>query len=67
MVDPALSQRVATRTVGKLAATGAEAIVTACPQCVRTLTRGAEQNNPALEVLDVMELLARALDNSNDA
>jgi heterodisulfide reductase subunit D len=36
MVDPALSQRVATRTVGKLATTGAEAIVTACPQCVRT-------------------------------
>ncbi len=67
MVDPALSQRVAARTVGKLAATGAEAIVTACPQCVRTLTRGAEQSNPALEVLDVMELLARALDNSNDA
>ena len=66
MVDPALSQRVAARTVGKLAATGAETIVTACPQCVRTLTRGAELNSPALEVLDVMELLARALDNSNE-
>ena len=66
MVDSALSQRVATRTVGKLAATGAEAIVTACPQCVRTLTRGAEQSSPALEVLDVMELLARALDHSDE-
>lgn len=66
MVDPALSQRVAARTVGKLAATGAEAIVTACPQCVRTLTRGAEQTNPALEVLDVMELLARVVDNSTE-
>jgi heterodisulfide reductase subunit D len=67
MVAPALSQRVAARTMGKLAATGAEAIVTACPQCVRTLTRGAEQSSPALEVLDLMELLARALDNSSDA
>ncbi len=67
MVDPALSQRVATRTVDKLAVTGAEAIVTACPQCVRTLTRGAEQSSSTLEVLDVMELLARSLNNSNDA
>lgn len=62
MVDPALSQRVATRTVSKLAATGAETIVTACPQCVRTLTRGAEQHDPTLQVLDLMEVLAQALD-----
>lgn len=62
MVDPALSGRVAARTAGKLAATGARTIVTACPQCVRTLTRGAEQAAPGVEVLDVVELLARALD-----
>jgi heterodisulfide reductase subunit D len=61
MVDPGLAQRVAERAVGKLAATGAQSIVTACPQCVRTLTRGAEQAAPAVEVLDVVELLARAL------
>lgn len=64
MVDPALSRRVAARTVGKLAATGAQAIVTACPQCVRTLTRGAEQCAPNVEVLDLVELLARALASS---
>jgi Fe-S oxidoreductase len=62
MVDPALTQRVAARTTGKLAATGAQAIVTACPQCVRTLTRGAEQSAPGIEVLDLVELLARALE-----
>jgi heterodisulfide reductase subunit D len=62
MVDPALTQRVAARTVSKLAATGAQAIVTACPQCVRTLTRGAEQSAPDVQVLDLVELCARALE-----
>jgi len=61
MVDPALAQRVAQCTAGKLAATGAQVIVTACPQCVRTLTRGAEQAVPGVEVKDVVELLAEAL------
>ena len=63
MVDPALSQRIAEKTVGKFAATGAEAIVTACPQCVRTLTRGAEQRAPNVQVVDVVELMASALDS----
>ncbi len=62
MVDPALAQRVAARTAGKLAATGAQSIVTACPQCVRTLTRGAETSAPGVEVVDLVELVARALD-----
>lgn len=63
MVDPALAQRVAARTASKLAATGAQAVVTACPQCVRTLSRGAEQSAPGIEVLDLVELSARALDS----
>ena len=62
MVDPALVQRVAVQTAGTLAATGAQVIVTACPQCVRTLTRGAEQAAPRVAVKDVVELLAEALD-----
>jgi Fe-S oxidoreductase len=62
MVDPALAQRVAVRTTSRLAATGAQSIVTACPQCVRTLTRGAEASAPGVEVLDLVELLARALE-----
>ncbi len=62
MVDPALAQRVAVQTAGRLAATGAQVIVTACPQCVRTLTRGAEQAAPGVAVKDVVELLAEALD-----
>ncbi|MCR4406168.1 MAG: (Fe-S)-binding protein [Anaerolineae bacterium] len=62
MVDPALAQRVAQRTASKLAATGAQVIATACPQCVRTLARGTEQAVPGVEVKDLVELLAEALD-----
>ncbi len=62
MVDTALSGRVAARMVSKLAGTGAQTIVTACPQCVRTLTRGAEQTAPDVTVKDIVELLAEALD-----
>ncbi len=62
MVDAALAGRVSARTVQKLAATGAEAIVTACPQCVRTLARGVEGAGRQIEVLDVVELVAAALE-----
>jgi heterodisulfide reductase subunit D len=62
MVDPDLMGRVAARTVAKLASTGAQTIVTACPQCVRTLSRGVEEGAPGTEVLDIVELVAAALD-----
>ncbi len=63
MADPNLGGRVAVRTVGKLVETGARTIVTACPQCVRTLSRGVAEAAPAAEVLDIVELLAQALDS----
>lgn len=61
MVDPSLAGLIASRRVAQLAATGARTIVTACPQCVRTLTRGAEESGAGVEVLDVAELLARGM------
>lgn len=61
MVDPDLVGHISARTIQKLSATGAQSIVTACPQCVRTLTRGAEEAAPGVEVLDIVELVAAAL------
>ncbi|MGE5619159.1 MAG: (Fe-S)-binding protein [Sphingomonadaceae bacterium] len=58
MVDPLLAGRVAARRVAQLASTGAGTIVTACPQCVRTLAQGAEASASGVEVVDVVELLA---------
>lgn len=62
MVDPALVGRVASHTVSQLLQTGARAIVTACPQCVRTLARSAKESGSAVQVLDIVELLAGALE-----
>ena len=64
MLDPALVGRIASRTVSQLVQTGAGAIVTACPQCVRTLARSVKENSGGgargVQVLDIVELLAQA-------
>jgi Fe-S oxidoreductase len=51
--------------MSKLAATGAQAVVTACPQCVRVLTRGAQVSTPGVQVLDIVEVVAGALDGQD--
>ena len=63
IVDPKLVESVAAETAKKLAAIGAEAIVTACPQCLRTLIKGVETSALKVDVLDIVELLASVLDN----
>lgn len=63
MVDVPLSGRIAARTVTRLLETNASTVITACPQCVRTLTKGAQEAAPGVEVLDVVELMASALKN----
>ncbi len=62
MVDPTLSASQAANTAGKLAATGACAIVTACPQCLRRPSKVVQDNGLGVEVLDITELLSRALE-----
>jgi len=62
MTDAALCEHVATRTMRKLAATGAGTVVTACPQCVRMLTRGGTQITQDVTVQDILELVAELLD-----
>lgn len=62
MIDTELCGRVAVQTVRKLLVTGAQTIVTACPQCVRILTRGTEQTAPDIPVKDILELAAENLD-----
>jgi len=61
MVDPTLVERIAAATLEKLAATGAQTIVTACPQCLRTLAHCAAREAPTLEVKDLVEVVAQAM------
>jgi heterodisulfide reductase subunit D len=63
MIDPGLVSQVAARSVKNLAETGARAIVTACPQCVRTLARSAKENGSPVQVIDIVELLVGALES----
>jgi heterodisulfide reductase subunit D len=61
MIDPELSKEIARRKIEEVIQTGAQAVVTACQQCVRTMTTYVRRNKVPLEVLDVTQLMQRAL------
>jgi len=61
MVDPELAARIARDKVDEVLATGARAVVTSCQQCVRTMTTTVKRNKIALEVLDIVQLVRKAL------
>jgi heterodisulfide reductase subunit D len=62
MTDPALASRVAVTALDKLTGPGVEALVTACPQCVRTFKDAAEDSQKPIEILDVVQVIDRALE-----
>ncbi len=61
MVDAGLSARIAQNKVEEAVSTGADAIVTSCQQCVRTMLTYAKRNKIAIEVLDITQLVHRAV------
>ena len=64
---PEFNSWSANQRVDEALATGAQAIVTACPWCERSFTDALEERDEDLEVLDLMELLARSLGSDPDA
>jgi heterodisulfide reductase subunit D len=42
-------------------ATGADTVITACQQCVRTMATYARRNKIKLDVMDIVQLVQRAL------
>jgi heterodisulfide reductase subunit D len=62
MVDPDLAAKIAKAKIDEVLATGAQAVVTSCQQCVRTLTSHVKRNKIQLEVLDIVQLVRRALE-----
>lgn len=62
MVNPQGVKQVAQITAGKLSATGADLLATACPQCTRVLEEGMKKVKPEMKVLDITEIIARSLD-----
>ena len=61
MVDAKLSAGIAKNKVEEAVSTGAEAIVTSCQQCVRTMLTYAKRNKVPIDVLDITQLVHKAL------
>ncbi len=59
--DPEFALWIARERLQEAKATGAEAIVTACPWCKRTFNDALKEGDIDLEVYDVVELLKKAL------
>jgi heterodisulfide reductase subunit D len=63
MADPTLSSKLAGGKIAEIRKTGAETVVTACQQCVRTIKGRVRREKMDLEVMDISTVVARALLN----
>ena len=61
MMDAQLSSEIAKKKIDEVLSTGAQAVVTSCQQCVRTMTTYVKRNKVPLEVMDITQLVHRAL------
>ena len=61
MVDAKLSAEIARAKIDEILSTGAQAVITSCQQCVRTMITYAKRNKISLEVLDITQLIQKAL------
>lgn len=61
MADPNLSGAVAEKKLEEIQRTGATTVVTSCQQCVRTIKSRARRQDLDLEVLDITELVLKAI------
>lgn len=60
-VEPELPARIAEQRLAQTQATGAEVLVSACPQCLRTLAEAAGRTGRGLRVMDLVSLVQQAL------
>ena len=61
MIDANLSADIARNKIEEVTATGAQVVVTACQQCVRTMATYTRKNKISLEVMDIVQLIQKAL------
>jgi len=60
-VAPDHVQRVGADALQKLAATGAQTLVTACPQCLRVFEKANKEAKHKLTILDIAEIVVRSV------
>ena len=61
MIDAELSGNIAKAKIEEVMSIGVQAVVSSCQQCVRTMATYARRNKIPLEVLDITQLMRRAL------
>ena len=61
MADPDLSMAIAQKKIEEIRRTGADAVVTSCQQCVRTIKGMVRRQRVDLPVLDIAEIVAMAM------
>ena len=66
MADPDLSGTVAQKKIEQIQQTGAKTVVTSCQQCIRTIKSRARRQKIDLDVLDITELVVKALSEPNN-
>ena len=59
--NPEFAVWTARERIEEAESTGAEAIVTACPWCEKTLTEAIKESGSTLKVLDIVELVEKAI------
>jgi heterodisulfide reductase subunit D len=62
MCNQELVEEVAKRRLHQALATEAQVLLSACQQCKRTLMTAARQEKARIQVLDIVELIARVMD-----
>ena len=65
MVAPDLSGALAQKKIEEIQQTGAKTVLTACQQCVRTIKSRARRQKIELDVLDITELVVKAMTDEN--
>lgn len=63
VADSDLSGTVAQKKIDEIKRTGAQTVVTSCQQCVRTIQTRARKQKADLKVLDITELVLKAISN----
>ncbi|AFM23470.1 (Fe-S)-binding protein [Desulfomonile tiedjei] len=61
MIDADLSSAISRQKVEEALGTGAQAVVTTCQQCVRTMTTYVKRNKVPIDVMDLTQLVHKAL------
>jgi heterodisulfide reductase subunit D len=61
MIDEELSAKIAHHRIEEAVSTGADLVVTACQQCVRSLSSAAKSSKSGIRVEDITSLVARQL------